>query len=138
MTHECKLIATATVIAGDEVLLVKYAQMPDHQRGWFMPHDLLERLEHPRDAAARALRQQLGVEVASLPLRQIESFRGRDGTWHMSFHYLARLSGKPELRTSDDLAAAQWFRRDALPPRDEVSHHGWALDVMEHALGDAV
>lgn len=134
MTHNVKLIATATVVSEDsagDVLLVRYAQMPDHQRGWFMPHDLLEDLEYPQDAAARALREQLGIESAALPLRHIESFRGRDGTWHLAFHFLAELPTKVEPRISEAIDEARWFRRDELPPRDQISHHGWALDVLE-------
>jgi ADP-ribose pyrophosphatase YjhB (NUDIX family) len=131
MTHNVKLISTATVVNGDEVLFVRYSEMPDHQRGWFMPHDLLRELEHPQDAARRALREQLGIEPPALPLKHIESFRGRDKTWHLSFHFLATLPAKVQPRASSAIAAAQWFGRGQLPPRAEVSHHGWALDVLE-------
>src|SRR4051812_30629724 len=132
MTHNVKLIATATVVsAAGDVLLVRYAGIPDHQRGWFMPHDLLEELEHPHDAAARALREQLGIESADLPLKDVESFRGRDGTWHLAFHFLAELSTKVEPRVSEAIAEARWFGRGEVPGRDEVAHHGWALDVLE-------
>jgi ADP-ribose pyrophosphatase YjhB (NUDIX family) len=94
MTHPIKPIATATVVARQHVVLVKYNTMPDHQRGWFLPHDLLNLLEHPTDAAVRALREQLGIELgaAALALKDVESFKGRDGTWHMSFHHVAFLS----------------------------------------------
>ena len=131
MTHHVKLISTATVISGDEVLLVRYANMPDHQRGWFMPHDLLEDLEHPQDAAARALREQLAIVAPALVLKHIESFRGRDGTWHLSFHFLAELTEIAQLQANAAVSEATWFKRDQLPPRDQVSHHGWALDVLE-------
>jgi ADP-ribose pyrophosphatase YjhB (NUDIX family) len=134
MTHQVKLITTATVIAGDDVLFVKYADMPDHQRGWFMPHDLLEPLEHPHDGARRALRDQLGIEIDSMPLKQIESFRGRDGTWHMSFHHLLELPERRDVRTSAAIASARWFKRSELPSRDEVAHHGWAVDVLSLSL----
>src|SRR5256885_529774 len=105
--------------------------MPDHQGGWFMPHDLMNELEHPRDAVTRALREQLGIELPTLPLKQIESFRGRDGTWHLSFHFLAELPSKIEPKRSAAITTARWFNRSELPAREEVSHHGWALDVLE-------
>jgi ADP-ribose pyrophosphatase YjhB (NUDIX family) len=133
MTHPIKPIATATVVARQHVVLVKYNAMPDHQRGWFLPHDLLNLLEHPTDAAVRALREQLGIELgaAALALKDVESFKGRDGTWHMSFHHVARLPERVELQPSGDLAVAEWFALERLPARTEVSHHGWALDTIE-------
>jgi hypothetical protein len=30
-----------------------------------------------------------------------------------------------------NVAAAQWFALDDLPPASEVAHHGWALEVLE-------
>ena len=132
MTHPIKPIATATVVAQQHVVLVKYNQMPDHQRGWFLPHDLLNLLEHPTDAAARALREQLGIELTSeaLALKDLESFKGRDSSWHMGFHHLARLPERIELKPSSELSAAEWFPLDRLPRREDVAHHGWALDTI--------
>ena len=136
MTHPIKPIATATVVAQQHVILVKYNGMPDHQRGWFLPHDLLNLLEHPTGAAARALREQLGIELTSpaLALKDVESFKGRDGTWHMSFHHVARLPARVELNPSADISAARWFALDGLPKREEVSHHGWALDTIANVM----
>ena len=132
MTHDLKLIATTTLLAGGtHVLLVKYNDMPDHQRGWFLPHDLLAKFEHAADAAARALREQLGFAAPMLRLKHVESFKGRDGTWHMPFHFLAELAERPAIQPSAALAAAEWFALDKLPPRSEVAHHGWAIDTIE-------
>jgi ADP-ribose pyrophosphatase YjhB (NUDIX family) len=131
MTHEVKLIATATLLAGGtHVLLVKYNDMPDQQRGWFLPHDLLGKLEHPADAVARALREQLALEAPALRLGHVESFKGRDGTWHMPLHFLAEFAERPQIKPSAALAAADWFALDKLPPRSEVGHHGWAIDTI--------
>jgi ADP-ribose pyrophosphatase YjhB (NUDIX family) len=134
MTHQVKLIATATVTSGGQVLLVKYKDMPDHQQGWFLPHELLGAAEHPADAAARALRDQLGVGASTLRLKHVESFTGRDGTWHMPFHFRAELAVRPELRPGPGLAIAEWFPLDKLPARETVAHHGWAIDTIEAVL----
>jgi hypothetical protein len=32
------------------------------------------------------------------------------------------------------MADARWFPLDALPERDDIAHHGWALDVLESIL----
>jgi ADP-ribose pyrophosphatase YjhB (NUDIX family) len=133
-THPIKPISTAAVVAEGHVVLVKYNGMPDHQRGWFLPHDLLNLFEHPSDGIKRALRGQLGINFEAPALKHVESFKGRDGTWHLSFHHLVALPERMELKPSDALADAGWFKLNALPARDEVAHHGWALDTLE-ALG---
>jgi ADP-ribose pyrophosphatase YjhB (NUDIX family) len=84
----------------------------------------------------RALRDQLGLSIDSMILKEIESFKGRDGTWHMSFHHLVELPQRVELKPSNDLVEARWFALDQLPPRDEVAHHGWALDTIEAVMAE--
>jgi hypothetical protein len=63
-------------------------------------------------------------------LKQIESFRGRDKTWHMSFHHACQLGRRPQIKPSTDLETTQWFQMDKLPPRSEFAHHGWSLDAI--------
>ena len=48
-----KLIVNVTLIAEGKALLVKYKDMPDHQKGWFVPHEMLAFGEHPDTAAER-------------------------------------------------------------------------------------
>ena len=120
-TFQIKPIATAIVMAEGQVFLVKYKDMPDGQQGWFVPNDMLSELEHPTDAAKRILRDQVGIAA---------EFRGRDKTWHMSFHHLCRLDRRPQIKPSTDLETTQWFQMDKLPPRSEFAHHGWSLDAI--------
>lgn len=129
-----KLLADVVMLADDSVLLVKYRGMPDHQRGWFLPDDQLLHLEHPDDAATRILKKQLGVHEGKPELAFVESFKGNDGSWHLVFHYRLRLPRRPDVRASEDVDEARWFELPALPPRSEVAHHGWALDVLEECL----
>ncbi|MBI2761977.1 MAG: NUDIX domain-containing protein [Chloroflexi bacterium] len=130
---EHKLLATVTLPADGQLLLVRYTGMPDYQRGWFLPHSFVSHLEHPDDAARRVLAAQLGVDVP-VSLSYIESFKGNDGSWHLVFHYDAALTALPSITPNSDLSAAEWFALDALPARGEVSHHGWALDVAAEVL----
>lgn len=37
----------------------------------------------------------------------IESFRGNDGSWHLSFRHLAHLPSVPDLRPAPDVEAAE-------------------------------
>ena len=142
MASDCglhKLIADVTLLHGDRVLLVRYRDTNryDHQRGWFLPDDALRHQEEPEHGATRILAEQLGVEVRGLRLGFVESFRGRDRTWHVIFHFVAVLPAASELLPSADIAAASWFALDALPARGEIAHHGWALDILERLTGRA-
>lgn len=133
--HVCgvhKLVADAVIISAGEVLLVKYRDTNkyDQQTGWFVPDDLLQYLEHPEQAAMRILKEQLGVTVPKLTLGFIESFKGNDGTWHLTFHYYIHFEKKPELTPSGDVKDMRWFPHHELPPIDDVAHHGWAVTIV--------
>ena len=70
-----------------------------------------------------------------MELGHVESFRGNDGGWHLSFHHVTRLPSTPAIEPSPGVARAEWFRLDDLPDRDEVAHHGWALSVLKKMKG---
>src|SRR5574337_860853 len=99
------------------------------EAGWFLPDDYLRRLEHPEDGALRILREQVGVDVARLDLRFIESFEG-NGAWHMVFHYSGEPAEEPRIRAGSNTAKAEWFDLNGLPDRSAVAHGGWGLDVL--------
>ena len=101
------LICDVAVLAEGSVLMVKYEDLAkyDGEAGWFLPDDVLRELEHPTRAAARILKEQLGLEVDDEPrLGLIESLRGNN----------------------------------ALPPRAEVAHNGWSLNVLKNMVGGPV
>jgi len=128
-----KLIADVAVLAGDRVLLVKYRDVSayDGQRGWFLPDDALVRPEHPNDGAARILRDQLGLD-AEPRLDHIETFG--NGAWHLIFHCRVDLNAPIEVAPGDNVLAAEWFPISALPPDEEMAHHGWGREVLETVL----
>jgi ADP-ribose pyrophosphatase YjhB (NUDIX family) len=126
-----RLVADVALLAEGSVAFVRYVDTRryDGQSGWFLPDDHLAHLEHPMDAAGRIAREQVAVPVQDVQLGQIESFG--DGAWHLAFHCVARLDGRPELRPGRNVRDAAWFPLHALPPQEDVAHHGWALDVLE-------
>ena len=128
-----KLVADVAVVADDRVLLVRYQDVSryDGQRGWFLPDDYLAEGEHPDAAAGRILREQAGLEL-NPALAEIESFA--DGAWHLIFHYRAAAAAPDAVRPGANVAAAQWFPLDALPPDAEQAHEGWAGDVLSRLL----
>jgi ADP-ribose pyrophosphatase YjhB (NUDIX family) len=132
MDCQHSLIADVAVFSGGRVLLVKYSDMEkyDNEAGWFLPDDALRHLEHPTRAARRIAKEQLGLVLDDVRLDHIESFKGNDGSWHMTFHHAAELLGEADLHPTSDVAEAEWFLLDALPPRSDVAHHGWALTII--------
>ena len=125
-----KLIVDVGLLAKRQVLLVKYKDMPDGQQGWMLPSQLINHLEHPEDAARRVMKEDLGVQAPEIKLNHIESFKGRDGSWHLVFHYKAEFDALPELQPGIDVEIAKWFTWSVLPPHAEVAHHGWALKTI--------
>ncbi|MEX2646164.1 MAG: NUDIX domain-containing protein [Gaiellaceae bacterium] len=133
----CKLVADVALLAGDEVLLVRYRDTSDYDRqaGWFLPDDFLEQLEHPEDAARRIARDQAAIDsVEDLRLGEIESFG--NGAWHLVFHYVGMLDAPVPVHPLGNVAAAKWFALADLPERSEMAHHGWGLDVLERLLAE--
>jgi ADP-ribose pyrophosphatase YjhB (NUDIX family) len=128
----CKLVADVAVFSGNKILLVKYTDTNkyDHQKGWFLPDDLINYLEHPEDAAVRILHEQLGL-TAEVKLNHIESFKGNDRTWHLVFHYRAEIQDESAVKGSPDLQSCEFFALDNLPDKKEVAHHGWALYTIK-------
>lgn len=124
-----KLVADVAVVADGRVLLVRYEDVSryDGQRGWFLPDDYLAEGEHPDAAARRILREQAGLQLEPT-LAEIESLA--NGTWHLIFHYRAAAAATDEVRTGANIAAAEWFLLDALPPDAEQAHEGWASNVL--------
>lgn len=129
-----KLVADVAVLAEDHVLFVKYedTRKYDGEPGWFLPDDYLRHLEHPAEAAKRIVRDQTGLEPPSLELAFIESFDG--GAWHLVFHFRGEFGTRREPSYGDNVAAAEWFPVDGLPPDDEVAHGGWCSEVVRKIL----
>jgi ADP-ribose pyrophosphatase YjhB (NUDIX family) len=132
-----RLVADVALLAAGKVALVKYGDpsLYDGQRGWFLPDDLLAEMEHPEDAARRILRDQVGLADAAPRLSHVESFG--NGWWHLVFHFVAETTRAVELQPGANVAAAEWFDLDALPPADEQAHDGWAGEVLVRIRAEA-
>ena len=128
------LVAHIATLHHSSALLVKYKVGPDDQQGWFLPNDDLHHLEHPEQAAKRILKEQVGIADATLKLVEIESFVGKNQTWHLIFDYLA-FPKTMKVSQRGAIAEAKWFEIEKLPPTEEFAHHGWGRTVLvKHAL----
>ena len=136
-TTDCRmhrLVGDVTLRAADRVLLVQYRGLPGRQRGWSLPHDRLNHLEHPDDAARRVLAEQLGLVASQPRLSHIES-NGRDSCWRLAFRHVAELASVPAIIVSEAVRGRQWFALHELPERAAMAHGGWALDTLRRVLG---
>ena len=132
-----KLIADVALFTGNEVLLLKYKDENkyDHQAGWFLPDDLLKEFEHPDEAADRILLEQLNLSNINPALDHIESFKGKDSSWHLVFHYKAEINNYLDIVKSDEISELDWFDLSELPAKKEVAHNGWALFTIKAIRG---
>lgn len=131
-----KLIADVAILANSSILFVKYTDINkyDHQKGWFLPDDLINHVEHPDNAAKRILMEQLGLDETKPKLSFIESFIGGDRSLHLVFHYAVHIDSKPDINSPPDIADVKWFDVKSLPPKREIAHGGWALHTIEEIL----
>lgn len=131
-----KLVADIALLHKDKVLLVTYKETNkyDHQKGWFLPDDLVNFNEHPEDAARRIANEQLGYITANLTLGFMESFIGNDGTWHLIFHYYQTIDALPKIFPNENLQNNEWFEYYNLPNEKEIAHHGWAKYIVEKII----
>ncbi len=133
--REHTIVSHVAVLHHSSVLLVKYSDTSqyDSQPGWFLPNDELRAVEHPEAGAKRILREQLGIENATLKLVDVESFIGDNKSWHLIFDFLAFPISMKAVK-GNGLEEAKWFEIDRLPGPDEFAHKGWGRAVLlKHA-----
>src|SRR5439155_24451364 len=87
--------------------------------------------EHPDEAAARILREQVGMTAPRITLDHVRSFGGGTTAWHLIFHYKATLRDTLPVTVGPNVLAAQWFPLNGLPVVAEMAHEGWARDVLQ-------
>ncbi len=138
MTDRPEIQLLANIVAHDgagRVLLARYGaaaevETDDADARWFLPAGELDPYDHPDDVARATLDDLAGLTVHTLELAGVQSFRGRRG-WHISFDYLARVSGDPD---ADGPVPAAWFGRQALP---RTAHGNWEPETVERVLEGA-
>jgi len=137
---DCKdhsLIVQVAVLHHSSALLLKYRDpsLYDNQSGWFLPNDSLKHMEHPEVGARRVLKEQAGIDKASLKLSQIESFVGDNGSWHIIFDYMA-IPSSTHILKGKEISAAEWVRLDELPESKEFAHNGWGRSILVKLTSD--
>jgi ADP-ribose pyrophosphatase YjhB (NUDIX family) len=105
--------AKAILTNDGRVLLVLHTYGP---RVWELPGGGLHRRESPRDGVRREIREELAVELDDAQLVELGLGRPRRPGRRISF-FAAELASSAVTPDEREIAAAQWYRPDALPPR---------------------
>jgi 8-oxo-dGTP diphosphatase len=116
------LVAAAVLVEHDRVLLTQRKRGTHLAGAWEFPGGKVELGEDPRDAPARELREEIGVEVSVGDPVEVTFHRYPEKTVLLLFFEATRLPGSPE-PTAIDVADVKWARADELvdgmfPPAD--------------------
>lgn len=137
-TNQISLTADAVVLAGDiPHVLVIQRRWPPYQGRWALPGGYTEAGERTADTAPRELREETGIDVASMRWWRVDVYddpdrdpRGRV----ISVAYATWLPAPVAVAAGDDAADARWVPVDDLlgPPDALAFDHA---QILTDALG---
>jgi 8-oxo-dGTP diphosphatase len=109
------LVAAAIIIEDGRVLLTQRKQGSHLEGMWEFPGGKVEDGEDPKDALARELREELGVDALVGDIVEVTFHAYETKSVLLLFYRATRRAGSPEPRALD-VAAFDWADRDALDP----------------------
>lgn len=111
------LVAAAVVLRAGRVLLTQRKSGTHLAGAWEFPGGKVDPDEDPRDAVARELREELGVEITVGDILDVTFHRYPEKSVLLLFYEATLAEGSPEPRALD-VADLRWAAREDL--RDEV------------------
>jgi len=109
------LVAAAVIIEHGRVLLTQRKRGAHLEGAWEFPGGKVEDGEDPRDALARELREEIGVDAAVGEVVDVTFHRYPEKSVLLLFFEASRRPGSPEPRALD-VAAFEWGDASALDP----------------------
>lgn len=116
------LVAAAVVMRGGRVLLSQRKSGTHLAGAWELPGGKVEPDEDPKDAAARELREELGVDVEVHDILDVTFHRYPEKSVLLLFYEASLRPGSPE-PSAVDVAGVMWagpedLRDELFPPAD--------------------
>ena len=122
VTRASILVAAAVLIEAGRVLLTQRKRGTHLEGAWEFPGGKVEASEDPRDALARELREEVGIDVSVTEIVEATFHRYPEKSVLLLFFEAARTPGSPEPRAIDvaDIrwAALEDLRDELFPPAD--------------------
>lgn len=121
------LMARATVVDGDQVLLIEMGTGAD-AGAWALPGGHVDARERPRDAATRELAEETGLAVApeDLSLVGTGAVVLESGHSFVSINFAAvRTAADGELHAADDAAAVRFWSLGEIRDRETAAPRGF-------------
>jgi len=109
------VVSAAVIIEHGRVLLTQRKRGAHLEGLWEFPGGKVEEGEDPRDALARELREEIGVEVDVGDIVEVTFHRYENKSVLLLFYAAKRRAGSPEPRAID-VAAFEWADANALDP----------------------
>ena len=109
------LVAAAIIVERGRVLLTQRKRGSHLEGMWEFPGGKVEEGEDPKDALARELREEIGVDVDVGDIVEVTFYRYETQSVLLLFYRAARRAGSPEPRALD-VAAFDWADQTALDP----------------------
>lgn len=109
---------TAIVLYGNKLLLTKRAREP-FKDWWDFPGGFMHNGESPKEAIAREVKEETGLDIAINKLFGIYpgTYPSDTEPFHiLSVVYIAK-SNQEELEALDDVAESVWFEKKAIPEK---------------------
>lgn len=97
--------ASAALIRGDEVLLIRRAYAPFRYM-WTLPGGGIEPGESPEDCAAREVEEEVGLRVFGLRYLETQVARSRRRTYRLAVFATNHFTG--DIRPSHEIADHRW------------------------------
>lgn len=123
VSHGSFTVSAAAVVVNSEgkVLALRHLLRP---LPWGLPGGFIDGGEQPADGIRRELREEVGVELASLRLLQMRTV-GR----HIEILYAATSDDHPKI-SSSEIEEAGWYTLDELPDRLPADQFEMARKVL--------
>ena len=131
------LVAAAVIVEAGRVLVTRRPAGPHLAGAWEVPGGKVEPGEDPRDAVARELREELGIDARAGEILDVTFHRYPDKCVTLLFFEAARLPGSPAPEPLE-VAELRWAGPGELAPADFPPADLAALAKVRRLLGPGV